>query len=106
MGGGRAETADGIRAVDGVTDLGEEDRVRHRRVVEFLGVVILLHAEGAKRAVRRLARRDAGRHRPVIARDAVDGDGHLLIVLVDGDLDLGLRGARAQKHQGRESNDI
>ncbi|MHC2776676.1 hypothetical protein ACVIM7_006167 [Bradyrhizobium liaoningense] len=63
------------------------------------GIVILFHAEGAKGAVRRLARGDAGRHRPVIARDAVDGDGHLLVVLVDGDLDLGLRGTRAQEQR-------
>jgi len=62
-------------------------------------------AEGAERTARCLARGDAGRHRPVVARDAVDHDGHLLIVLVDGNVDLGLRGARAQKHQGGESNE-
>ncbi|MHC2429531.1 hypothetical protein ACVIST_006276 [Bradyrhizobium elkanii] len=88
-----------------VPDLGEEDRVRHRRVVEFLGIVILFHAEGAEAAVRRFARRDAGRDRPVIARDAVDRDGHLLVVLVDGDIDLGLCGAGGEEHHGRERNE-
>src|SRR5262249_12289996 len=34
-----------VGAMDGVADLGEEDRVRHGRIVPFLGVVVLLHAE-------------------------------------------------------------
>jgi len=88
-----------------LADLGEEDRMRHRRVVEFLGIVILFHAEGTERAARRLARGDAGRHRPVVALDAVDGDGHLLIVLVDGDGDLGLRGAGGEQHEPGEGNE-
>ena len=70
-------------AVDGVADLGEEDRVRHRRVVELLGVVVFLHAEGAEGAVRRLVRGIAGGNRPLVALDAVDRDGHQLRVLVD-----------------------
>ncbi|MGY4314354.1 hypothetical protein ACVWW1_003681 [Bradyrhizobium sp. JR3.5] len=41
----------------------------------------------------------------MIARDAVDRDGHLLVVLVDGDIDLGLRGAGREKHYGSERNE-
>jgi hypothetical protein len=38
--------------VDGVADLGEEDRIRHRRVVPLLAVVVDLHAEGLEAAAR------------------------------------------------------
>ena len=34
----------------------------------------------------------------MVARDAVDRDGHLLRILVDGDGDLGLGGARSKQH--------
>ncbi len=105
MGRGRAEAAFGVRAVDGVADLGEEDRVRHRRVIEFLGEVVFLHAEGAEAAVRRLARWNAGRNRPLIAHGAVDRDGHQLRILVDGDVDFGLRGAGGEQHQAGDSNE-
>ena len=48
----------------------------------------------------------AGRDRPVIALDAVDRDGHHLVVLVDGDGDVGLRGAGGgEQHQTGESNE-
>src|ERR1700682_4429137 len=87
-----------------MTDLGEEDRMRHRRVVEFLGVVVFLHAEGAEAAVRRLVRRIAGRDRPLVALDAVDRDGQQLRTLVDGDGDLGLCGAGGEQHQSSNSN--
>src|SRR5258705_8657758 len=105
MRGGAAEAAYGIGAVDGMADLGEEDRMRHRRVVEFLRIMVLLHPEGAEAAVRRLVGRNAGGDRPVVALDAVDRDGHLLRVLVDGDGDTGLRGAGGEEHQTGESND-
>src|SRR5664279_1746222 len=93
MGNRRAELALGPRAVNRVTFPGEEDRMRHWRVVEFLGEMIRLHPEGAEGSVRRLMRRIAGRDRPVVALDAVDRDGHHLIVLVDGNGDFGLGAA-------------
>src|SRR5262249_18412417 len=94
-----------IGAVDRVPDLGEEDRVRHWRVVELLGEVILLHAEGAETAVGRFAGRNAGRDRPVIACDAVDCDGHHLVVFVDGDGDTGLRGGTGEECQAGNGNE-
>src|SRR6266481_1088127 len=100
-----AEPAFGIGAVDRMADLGEEDRVRHRRVVEFLGVVVFLHAEGAEAAVRRLVRRKTGRDRPVVSLGAVDCDGHHLRILVDGDGDVGLRGAGGAQYEACERNE-
>src|SRR5438270_2653288 len=88
-----------------MADLGEEDRVRHRRVVEFLGVVVFLHPEGAEAAARRLVGRNAGGDRPVVALDAIDRDGHLLRILVDGDGDIRLRGAGGEQRQASESNE-
>jgi hypothetical protein len=41
----------------------------------------------------------------VIARDAVDGDGHLLVVFVDGDVDLGLCGVADEQHQPGNGNE-
>ena len=41
----------------------------------------------------------------MITLDAVDGDGHQLCILVDGDGDLGLRGAGGEQHQAGESNE-
>jgi hypothetical protein len=67
-----------------MADLGEEDRMRHRRVVNSSENPSIRKVWNEPP---RLARGDAGRHRPVVARDAVDGDGHLLVVLVDGDGD-------------------
>src|SRR5262249_23566184 len=58
------------------------------------------HPEGFERAVRRLIGGNAGGNRPAVARDAVDGDGHLLVVLVDGDGDFGL-GARGEQQSGK-----
>ena len=86
-------------------DLGEEDRVRHRRVVEFFGIVVLFHAEGAERPVWRLAGGDAGRDRPVVALDAVDGDRHDLRILVDGDCYIRLSGGGGEQHQTSESSE-
>jgi hypothetical protein len=99
-----AETAFGFGAVNGMTDLGEEDRVRHRRVVELLGEMVFLHSERPEAAVRRFMRWIAGRDRPLVALDAVNRDGHRLRVLVDGDGNLGLRAAGGEKHQTRTSN--
>src|SRR5215510_10999385 len=81
-----------------MADLGEEDRMRHRRVVEFLGEVVFLHPEGAERATWRLVGGNSGGDRPAIAHDLVDRDGHLLVILVDGDGDFGL-GAGGDQHQ-------
>jgi hypothetical protein len=50
-------------------------------------------------------RRIAGRDRPLIARDAVDRDGHHLRILVDGDGDFGLRGAGGEQHQTGNGNE-
>src|SRR5258708_12360719 len=105
MRGGAAEAAYGIGAVNGMADLGEEDRMRHRRVVEFLRKMVFLHPEGAEAAVRRLVGRNAGGDRPVVALDAVDRDGHLLRILVDGDGDIGLGGAGGEQHQASETNE-
>jgi len=77
--------------VNGMAELGEEDGVRHRCVVEFLGEVVFLHPESPETAVRRLIGGQAAGHRPLVAIDAVDRDGHQLRVLVDGDGDFGLR---------------
>ena len=100
-----AEVAFGFGAMDRMPDLGEEDRMRHRRVVEFLGEVVGLHPEGAEGAVRSLVRRIAGRNRPFVSLDAVDRDGHHLIVLVDGDFDFGLGGAGREQHQTGNGNE-
>src|SRR5258708_28660938 len=94
----------GMGDYNGVAYLGEEERVRHRRVVEFLGVVVFLHAEGAEAAVRRLVGGNAGGYRPLIALDAVDRDGHQLRILVDGDGDFGLCRACGEQHQTGECN--
>src|SRR5258708_30740243 len=107
MGNWRAKLALGPRAVNRVTFPGEEDRMRHRRSVEFVGEMVRLHPESAEGSVRRLVRRVAGRDRPVVALDAVDRDGHHLIVLVDGDGDFGLGGAGGRKqHKAREGNEV
>ena len=51
-------------------------------------------------------RRIAGRDRPLVALDAVDRDGHHLLVLVDGDGNFGLGGAGGgEQHQTRECNE-
>src|SRR5918992_305468 len=105
MRGRAAETAHGIGTVDGMADLGEKDRMRHRRVVEFLGVMVLFHPEGAEAAVRSLIGGKTRRHRPAVTLDAVDGDGHLLVVLVDCYGDFGLGGARGEQRQGGDGNE-
>src|ERR1700691_4349490 len=88
-----------------MTFLGEEDRVRHRRVVEFLGVMVFLHPESAEAAVRRFMRWIGGRYPALITLDAIDRDDHRLRVLVDSDGNLGLRGlAGDEKHQTGKSN--
>ena len=48
MGRGSTEAAYRVGTVDCMTSLCKEDRVRHRSIVEFFGVVILLHPESAK----------------------------------------------------------
>jgi len=43
----------------------------------------------------------------VVALDPVDRDRHHLVVLVDGDGDLGLRGAGGgEQHEAREGNEV
>src|SRR6185312_7893267 len=63
------------------------------------------HAEGLEGAAWRFVGRRTGRDRPVIALDAVHRDGHHLVVLVDGDIDVGLRRGAAQQGQTGESNE-
>jgi len=43
-----------ISAVDSVADLGEEDRIRHWRVVPLVAVVVDLHAERLEGTARRV----------------------------------------------------
>ena len=87
------------KAVDGVAIHVEEDRMRHRRIVPFLGQMVGVHAVRPKRAVRRVVTRAAGRYRPDVALRPVDSDAHGLRVLVDIDHDFGI-GGRAKT--GRE----
>jgi len=49
--------------------------------------------------------RVTGRDRPLIAFNAVDGDGHQLRIFVDSDGDLGLGGVAGEQHQAGESNE-
>ncbi len=77
-------------AVDGVAALGDEDRVRHRRVVPFARVMIFHHAEWLEVAGRRVVAVAAGRYRPGVAVLAVDGDRHFLRRLVDDDHNIGV----------------
>src|SRR3974377_1498000 len=71
-----------VSAVDGVALLGEEDGVGHRRLVPFLGKMVLRHAEGAEVAARRVVLRNSRRYRP--AEDGAAGlyYGHLLFAFV------------------------
>src|SRR2546430_6229701 len=61
-----------------------------------------LHPEGAERAVRRLIGGNSGGDRPAIALDAIDCDGHLLVILVDGDGDFGLGARSEERRVGKE----
>src|SRR4029078_10448445 len=100
MGRGSTEAAYRVGTVDCMTSLCKEDRVRHRSIVELLGVVILLHPESAKAPNWRLMGGKAGRYRPVVTRNSVDLNRHPLRILVDSDGHLRLSGYgdRKQKH--------
>src|SRR3979411_3242378 len=102
MRGGSAEVADIEGPVDGVTELGEEDRMRHRGLVELLREMVRLHAERLKLAARGLAARAARRYTPIPARLAVDRYGHTLVGLVDRDENVGVRWA--SRHAGNRQN--
>src|ERR1700683_1642621 len=87
------------KAVDGVAIHVEEDRMRHWRIVPFLGQMVGVHAVRPERAVRRVVARAAGRYRPNVALRAIDRDTHGLGVLVDIDHDFG---AGRRVETGRE----
>ena len=94
MRGGMTEPAGMGGTVDRVADLGEEDRVRHRRIVPFPGEMGLLHPERAIAAIRRIVAGDPGRDWPRVADLPIDRDAHALGVLVDGDEKVGPRRQR------------
>src|SRR4029453_3117672 len=103
----RAETGM-IGAMDAVTSLGEEDRMRHAGVVPLLGVVHDLHAERRVGAGGCREAGSAGRYAPAINRSAVDRHGHGLARLVDLDENIGkgwlaCRASEAQPEQ-RQGN--
>jgi hypothetical protein len=87
-------------AVDGVSVHVEEDRMRHRCIVPFLGQMVGVHAVRLKRPVGRVIARAAGRYRPNVALRAIDRDAHGLRVLVDIDRDFGAsrRGKAGREH--------
>src|SRR5262249_11902282 len=88
--------------VDGMTYLGEEDRVRHWRVVPFPGEMRSLHAEGLVGAGGRGVAAGARGNRPAPALPAADGYGHPLCRLVDRDQNRSLRG-RASNCEARDN---
>ena len=87
-----AEIAGLEGTVDGVTDLGEEDRIRHRRIVPLPRKVVTFHTEWLEFPRRGIIARSSSRYRPGVAVFAVDRDGHLLRGFVDDDHDIGARG--------------
>src|SRR4029079_8201660 len=101
-GGGRAEMLYFEAAVNGVAALGEEDGVRHRRVVPLLGVVILLHPESLEATVRCRTTSASRGDRPGPACRTVDADGHALRCLVDRDQDLGVGSRRGKRGNERD----
>lgn len=70
-------------AVDRVSFAGEGNRMRHGRVVAFLGIVIDLHPEGARGPARRVITCRAGRDRRDKLHFPVDCHGRLLAGFVD-----------------------
>ena len=83
-----------VAAVDRVAPFGEEDGMRHRRVVPLPREMLLLHAEGGVAAARGVVAAAAGRDRPGPAHRAVDRDRHALRRLVDGDENCRIGGRR------------
>src|SRR5690242_21549441 len=73
-----AEMLDVEEAVDGMAIHVEEDRVRHRRIVPFLGVMVSVHAVRLEVAAWRVIAGTTGRDRPDVTLRAVDRDRHLL----------------------------
>src|SRR6516225_4380333 len=88
-----AEMLDVEKAVNRVTVHIEEDRVRHWRIVAFLGVVVGVHAVRLEGAARRVVAGAPGRDWPDITLRTIDSDRHLLRALVDCDEDASLAGA-------------
>src|SRR5215831_7878717 len=58
--------------MDGVPSLGEKNRIRHLRIVPFLGEVISFHSQHAVSAGRSAIAGRASRHGPSPPRAAVD----------------------------------
>ena len=74
MGYRAAEMLHVEKAVDGVTIQIEEDRMRHRRIVPFLGVMVGIHAVRFEAATRRVIAGPPGRDRPDVTLRAIDRD--------------------------------
>src|SRR4051812_11179905 len=94
-----------VAAMDRVTDLREEDRMRHRRVVPLFGEVVALEPEGPERTAWRVIADPAGRDLPHVARCSVDKDGHALGTLVHDDEEIrGRRSGADEKTKDRRRN--
>lgn len=87
-----AEIALLVSAVNGVADLGEKDRIRHRRVVPLVATVIDFHAEWLKAAARCVVAAASSRYRPVVKVLSVDRDSHALEGFIDSDQKVGTSG--------------
>ena len=90
MRGGIAELLLFHGAMNCMPLLGEENGMRHWRVVPLLRVPDLVHGGGGVRARGRRIAGDACGHRPGVRLHPVDKDRHLLGALVDIDDDRGL----------------
>ena len=97
-----AEIALLVSAVNGVADLGEKDRIRHRRVVPLVAAVIDFHAEWLKAAAWCVVAAASSRHRPVVKLLAVDRDGHALGGFVDLNQKVGV-GSLAKRQRRKNS---
>src|SRR5690606_9140343 len=80
----------------------EEDRMRHRRPIVLARIPALLEPHRAEFSGWRVIAAAAGGDWPAIALGAVDGDGHALLRLADGDNDLGPRAGGRECHESRD----
>ena len=85
--------------MNGVADLGEKDRIGHRRVVPLVAAVIDFHAEWLKAATGRVVAAPSSRDRPVVKPPTVDRYSHTLGRLVDTDLKVGVSGFAKRQHR-------
>src|ERR1017187_4142232 len=76
-----------IRAVDSVANFSEENRMRHRCVVPFFGIMVRLHTKSGERARRRGMADATGRNRPSIECLSITRDGHMLGPFINFDED-------------------